>query len=165
MSPKSAGPKGPRPVATNRKARHDYEILDQFEAGIVLAGAEVKSLREGKVQLRDAYARVDNGAVWLLGVHVAPYAFANGFGLVDPDRPRKLLLHRREIEEMASRVSQDALTLVPLSIYFKDGRAKVEIALARGKKTYDKRETLKRQDAERELRAAVVHGQRMYGQR
>src|SRR6202011_6371372 len=129
MSPKSTGP---RPVAQNRKARHDYEILDNFEAGMVLQGSEVKALREGKVQLRDSYARVQDGEVWLHGVHVAPYAFASGFGLVDPVRPRKLLLHRREIAEIAQRTAQDSLTLVPLAIYFKDGRAKVNLALARG---------------------------------
>jgi SsrA-binding protein len=160
MSPKSAGPKGPRPVATNRRARHDYDILEQFEAGIVLAGAEVKSLRDGKVQLRDAFARIDNAAVWLVGVHVAPYAFANGFGLVDPDRPRKLLLHRRQIDELSARVSQDALTLVPLSIYFKDGRAKVDLALARGRRQYDKRHAIAARDADREAARATAAGRR-----
>ena len=157
MSPK---PAGPRPVASNRKARHDYDILDQFEAGVVLAGSEVKSLRLGKVQLRDAYARVDEGAVWLYGVHVAPYAFANGFGVVDPDRPRKLLLHRREIEELHRRVSQEGLTLVPLSIYFKDGRAKVDLALARGRHTYDKRHAMAARDADREAARATAAGRR-----
>jgi SsrA-binding protein len=153
-------PTGPKPVATNRKARHDFDILDQFEAGLVLAGAEVKSLRAGKVQLRDAYARVYDGAVWLHGVHVAPYVFANGFGVVDPDRPRKLLLHRREIEEMHERVSQEGLTLVPLSIYFKDGRAKVDIAVARGRKDYDKRHAIAARDADREAARATAAGRR-----
>ena len=157
MSPK---PAGPRPVASNRKARHDYDILDQFEAGIVLAGAEVKSLREGKVQLRDAYARVDDGAVWLHGVHVAPYAFSNGFGVVDPDRPRKLLLHRREIDELHQRVSQEGLTLVPLSIYFKDGRAKVDLAVARGRRNYDKRHAIAARDADREAARVTAAGRR-----
>ena len=119
----SGRPAGPRPVAQNRKARHDYDILDRFEAGIVLAGSEVKSIRAGKVQLRDSYARVQDGEVWLHGVHVAPYAFSSGFGAVDPDRPRKLLLNRREIQELQERTTQDSLTLVPLSVYFKDGRA------------------------------------------
>src|SRR2546429_9041831 len=104
MSPKTAKGKagkaaGPRPVAQNRKARHDYDVLETFECGIALAGSEVKSLRDGKVQLRDSYARVQDGEVWLYGVHVSPYAFSSGFGAVDPDRRRKLLLHRREIEE------------------------------------------------------------------
>jgi SsrA-binding protein len=152
MSPKSAGP---RPVAQNRKARHDYEILDNFEAGMVLQGSEVKALREGKVQLRDSYARVQDGEVWLHGVHVAPYAFSSGFGLVDPDRPRKLLLHRREIAEIGQRTAQDSLTLVPLAIYFKDGRAKVDLALARGRRQYDKRAAIAARDADREAARAV----------
>ena len=147
---------GGRAVATNRKARHDYEILDTFEAGVALVGSEVKSLRDGKVQLRDAYARVDDGEVWLYGVHVAPYAFASGRDGHDPDRRRKLLLHRREIDELAGRVAQESLTLVPLAIYFKEGRAKVEIAVARGKREYDKRQTLREQqdnrEAQREMR-------------
>ena len=158
MSPKS--PPGPRPVATNRKARHDYDILDNFEAGIVLAGAEVKSLREGKVQLRDAYARVEDGAVWLHGVHVSPYAFSNGFGMVDPDRPRKLLLHRRQIDQLAAKVNQDSLTLVPLSIYFKDGRAKVDLALAKGRRNYDKRHAIAARDADREAARVTAAGRR-----
>lgn len=152
MPSKSAGP---RPVAQNRKARHDYDILDRFEAGLVLAGSEVKSLRAGKVQLRDSYARVQDGEVWLHGVHVAPYAFSAGFGVVDPDRPRKLLLHRREIDELADRTAQESLTLVPLAIYFKDGRAKVEVALARGKRSYDKRQAIAARDAKREAERAL----------
>jgi SsrA-binding protein len=162
MSPKSAS--GPKPVATNRKARHDYDILDEFEAGIMLQGAEVKSMRAGKVQLRDAFARVDDGAVWLVGVHVAPYAFANGFGTVDPDRPRKLLLHRRQIDELTARVHQDSLTLIPLSIYFKDGRAKVNLALARGRRTYDKRHAIAARDADREAARATAAGRRRSSQ-
>jgi SsrA-binding protein len=152
MSPKATGP---RPVAQNRKARHDYEILDNFEAGMVLHGSEVKSLREGKVQLRDSYARVTDGEVWLYGVHVAPYAFSSGFGLVDADRPRKLLLHRREIAEIGQRTAQDSLTLVPLAIYFRDGRAKVDLALARGRRQYDKRAAIAARDADREAERAV----------
>jgi SsrA-binding protein len=147
MSPKSVGP---RPVAQNRKARHDYDILDNFEAGIVLAGSEVKSLREGKVQLRDAFARVIDGEVWLYSAHVAPYAHSSGFGMVDPDRPRKLLLHRREIAELEARTAQESLTLVPLSIFFKDGRAKVDLAVARGRRQYDKRAAIAERDADRE---------------
>ena len=116
-------PKGAdgRPVAQNRRARHDYDIIDTYEAGMVLAGSEVKSLREGKAQLRDSYARVVDSEVWLYGMHIPPYAFASGFGATDPDRRRKLLLHRRQIEELGRRTTQDALTLVPLSVYFKDG--------------------------------------------
>jgi len=141
-------------VAQNRRARHDYEILDTYEAGIVLAGSEVKSLREGKAQLRDSFARVQDGEVWLYGVHVPPYAFASGFGYTDPDRRRKLLLHRRQIDELDRRTSQDSLTLVPLSVYFKDGRAKVSLALARGRKTYDKRHAIAARDADMEARRA-----------
>jgi SsrA-binding protein len=150
---------GPRPVATNRKARHDYEVLDTFECGIALQGSEVKSVRDGKVQLRDAYARVDDGEVWLFGMHISPWVFATGFGAHDPDRRRKLLLHRREIAELAARTSQEGLTLVPLSVYFVDGRAKVELGLARGRKTYDKRHALAERDAAREMsRAASRRG-------
>jgi SsrA-binding protein len=155
MSP-SQKAAGPRPVAQNRKARHDYEILDRYEAGLVLAGSEVKSLRAGKVQLRDSYARVQDGEVWLHGVHIAPYAFSTGFGAVDPDRPRKLLMHRREIDEVGRRTTQDALTLVPLAIYFKDGRAKVDLALGRGRRSYDKRAAIASRDADREAARAFA---------
>jgi SsrA-binding protein len=152
MAQKTAGP---RPVAQNRRARHDYDILEEVEAGIVLAGSEVKSLREGKVQLRDAYARVQDGEVWLHGVHVAPWVYTTGFGTVDPDRPRKLLLHRRQIHDLAVRTSQDSLTLIPLAIYFKDGRAKVDLALARGRRNYDKRHAIAERDAAMEARRAA----------
>src|ERR1700730_11167804 len=147
LAQKSAGP---RPVAQNRKARHDYEILDTFEAGMVLAGSEVKSLRAGKVQLRDSYARVQDGEVWVYGVHVAPYAYSTGFGLVEPERPRKLLLHHREIAELSERTAQESLTLVPLAIYFKDGRAKMDLAVARGRRQYDKRAAIAERDANRD---------------
>lgn len=151
----SARPKGPRLVAQNRKARHDYTVLETFECGIALKGSEVKSLREGHVQLRDAYARVDDGELWLHGVNIAQYTYASGFGAVDPDRKRKLLMHRREIDRLAGRTQQESLTLVPLSIYFKEGRAKIEIALARGRKTYDKRHAIAARDAEREADRAI----------
>ena len=118
-----------RHVARNRRARHDYDILEVYECGIALKGAEVKSLRLGQASLQDAYARIEDGELWLLGAHLAPYEYASGFGRFEPNRPRKLLLHRREIDELGGRVAQKALTLVPLSIYFKDGRAKVELAL------------------------------------
>jgi len=155
MAKKSAGP---RPVAQNRKARHDYEILDTFEAGMVLAGSEVKALRLGKVQLRDSYARVQDGEVWVYGVHVAPYAYSTGFGLVDPERPRKLLLHHREIAELSQRTAQESLTLVPLAIYFKDGRAKMDLAVARGRRQYDKRAAVAARDADREAERAQREG-------
>lgn len=153
VKPTSGGADG-RPVAQNRRARYDYDILETYEAGIVLAGSEVKSLREGKAQLRDSFARVQDGEVWLYGVHVPPYAFAAGFGATDPDRRRKLLLHRRQIEELDRRTGQDSLTLVPLSVYFKDGRAKVNLALARGRKRYDKRHAIAARDANLEARRA-----------
>ena len=145
---------GSRPVAQNRRARHDYDILETYEAGIVLVGSEVKSLRAGKAQLRDSYARVQDGELWLYGVHIPPYAFASGFGATDPDRRRKLLLHRREIDEIFRRTSQDSLTIVPLSVYFKEGHAKVDIAVARGRKLYDKRHALAERDADMEVRRA-----------
>ena len=144
-------PKDTKLVAQNRKARHDFDILDVFECGIALQGSEVKSLRAAQVQMREAFARVDDGEVWLHGVHIAPYSFATGVGAHDPDRKRKLLLHRREIGELLQRTQQEGLTLVPLSIYFNGrGRAKVELALARGKKVHDKRETVKERDWKRE---------------
>ena len=137
-------------VASNRRARHDYDILETFEAGIALVGGEVKAMRAGQVQLKDSYARVDRGQAWLLGVHVAPYVYSNGFGSYEPERPRKLLLHRREIDELAGRSQQEALTIIPLSIYFKEGRAKVELGLARGRKSYDKRHVIAARDAARD---------------
>ncbi len=148
-------PKGTKVIAQNRKARHDYTVLDTFECGIALKGSEVKSLRLGQVQLRDAYARVDSGEMWLHGMHVAPYTQASSWGVVDPDRARKLLMHRREINELAARTQQESLTLVPLSMYFLDGRAKVELALARGRHTYDKRHAIAERDAKREADRAV----------
>jgi SsrA-binding protein len=147
---------GPRPVASNRRARHDYEILDTFECGLALQGSEVKSIREGKVQMREAYARVDDGEVWVFSMHVSPWAYAQGFGAHDPERKRKLLLHRREIETLAARTAQEGLTLVPLSIYFVDGRAKLELGLARGRKTYDKRHALAERDASREMQRLIA---------
>ena len=149
-------------MAQNRRARHDYEVIETFECGIALQGSEVKSLRGAKVQLRDAYARVENGELWLFGVHVSPYAFSSGSTGHDPDRRRKLLLHRRQIDELAGRTRQEGLTLVPLAIYFKDGRAKVELALARGRKSYDKRHSIAARDAAREVERASA-GRRREG--
>ncbi len=139
-----------RQVARNRRARHDYDILETVECGIALQGSEVKSLRAGRVSLQDAYARIERGEAWLLGVHIPPYAHASGFGAHEPDRPRKLLLHRTQIDELLGRTQQQSLTLVPLSIYFKEGKAKVELALARGRRQYDKRHAIAARDAERE---------------
>lgn len=151
---------GDRIVATNRRARHDYEVLETIEAGIVLQGSEVKSLRDGKAQLADAYARVDDGELWLFGVHIPPWQFASGWGAHDPDRKRKLLVHRKQIDELMGRTQQQSLTLVPLSLYFKDGKAKVQLAVARGKKLYDKRQAMLTRDAEREAARAVRNAQR-----
>jgi SsrA-binding protein len=137
-------------VARNRRARHEYDVLETFECGIALQGSEVKSLRAGRVSLADSYARVEGGEAWLLGVHVPPYEHASGFGAHEPDRRRKLLLHRDEIDELMGRTQQQSLTLVPLSIYFKEGRAKVELALARGRRLYDKRRAIANRDADRE---------------
>jgi SsrA-binding protein len=143
-------PKGTKAVASNRRARHEYAILDVVEAGLVLHGSEVKSLREGQVQLADGYARIRDGEVWIEGIHIAPYGFAHGFGSHLPDRPRKLLLHAEEIRRLKSRVDQEKLSLVPLSIYFKDGRAKVELALAKGRKSQDRRQAIAERDAKLE---------------
>ena len=142
-------------VAQNRRARHDYDILETVEAGISLLGSEVKSLREGKAQLRDAYARVDDGEMYLFAMHIPPWVFATGFGAHDPERRRKLLLHRREIEDLGDQVARQGLTLVPLALYFKGGRAKVEIGLAKGRHTYDKRHALAARDARREEERAL----------
>jgi SsrA-binding protein len=142
-------------VAQNRRARHDYDIIGTYEAGIVLVGSEVKSFREGKVQLRDSFARAQDGEMWLHGMHVSPYGHASAFGMSDPDRSRKLLLHRREIDELVRQTRQGPLTLVPLSAYFKDGRAKVELALARGRKDYDKRRAIADREAQMEAKRAM----------
>ncbi|HHW39663.1 MAG TPA: SsrA-binding protein SmpB [Syntrophomonadaceae bacterium] len=137
-------------VAENRKARHDYFIEETYEAGIALAGTEVKSLRAGKASLRDSYAEVSNGEVFVHNMHISPYEKGNRFNR-DPKRPRKLLLHKQEIRRLLGQTTQKGYTLIPLRIYFKRGKAKVEIALARGKKLYDKRESIARRDAQREI--------------
>ncbi len=141
-------------VATNRKARFEYEILETVEAGIALLGPEVKSLRAGKANLADAYAVVRRGEVFLVGAHVSPYAQASREN-PDPRRERKLLLHRAEIARLAGKVAERGLTLVPLGLYFREGRAKVELALARGRRRYDKREAIRRREQDRELRRVV----------
>jgi SsrA-binding protein len=141
-------------VTTNRRARHDHEILETFEAGLVLLGSEVKSLRDGRANLKDSYAVVRDGELWLVAAHISPYSFARGGGH-DPERDRKLLLHRREIERLASKLAEKGLTLIPLRIYFKDGKAKVELGLARGKRLYDKRQALKAKEQRREMERAL----------
>ena len=161
VSKKSGGSKtakadsrrGDQVVITNRRARYDYHILETWECGIVLAGAEVKSIRDSRANLQDSYARVEDHEVWLHGMHVSPYAYSRGD--LDPVRKRKLLLHHREIDEIERGVSEKGVTLVPMRVYFKDGRAKVEIAMARGKKAYDKRQSLAERDAKRETERAM----------
>lgn len=138
-------------IAQNRKARHDYLIEDTVEAGLVLVGTEVKSCRDGKVSLSDAYAMVRDGEAWLMQCHISPYSHGNRANH-DPTRPRKLLLNRGEIDRLAAKVAQEGRTLVPLRVYFKHGLAKAEIAVARGKKAYDKRATQATRDAERQMR-------------
>ena len=137
------------PVARNRKARHEYEILDTIEAGLVLHGVEVKSVREGKVNLQDGWATVDRGEAWLHGVHISPYDPAGRWN-VDPVRTRKLLLSRDQIRDLAARVFEKGLTLVPLDLHFRNGFAKVTLAVARGRKKHDKREAIRRREQERE---------------
>jgi SsrA-binding protein len=148
-------PTGTKLVASNRKARRDYAILETVEAGMVLHGSEVKSLREGHVQMADAFARVRNGEVWMEGVHIAPYKFATGVGAHDPDRPRKLLLHRKEIARLATQVDLERVSLVPLALYFKDGRAKVEIGIGKGRTKGDKRQAMAERDSKREIDRAM----------
>jgi SsrA-binding protein len=145
---------GRKVVATNRKARHEYEILERFEAGLVLRGPEVKSVRDGKVGFQDAFARVEKGEAWLYDLHISPYEQANRFN-EDPLRPRKLLLNRDEIRRLIGKVEEKGLTLIPIELYFRRGYAKVTLALARGRKLYDKREKLKKDAQEREARRAV----------
>ena len=141
-------------IAENRKAFHDYHIIETFEAGLVLRGTEVKAIREGRVNLRDSYARFEGGEPFVYNVHISPYSH-RGYADHEPLRPRKLLLHRDEIRKLLGKTVEKGLTIVPLRLYFKNGRVKVAVSLVKGKKEHDKRETIKRRDAERETRAAV----------
>ncbi len=141
-------------VAVNRKALHDYEILDRIEAGLVLSGSEIKSIREGKVSLQEAFARPERGELWLLGAHIAQYKSASYLGH-EPARPRKLLLHRAQIRELRAELEQGGLTLVPLRLYLKDGVAKVELGLAKGRRQYDKRQVIAKREAERDMQRAL----------
>jgi SsrA-binding protein len=136
-------------VATNRKARFEYQLLETFEAGLVLKGTEIKSIRRGQISLQEAYVRTDGKQAWLVGAHIAPYEHASAFQH-DPDREKKLLLNKREIRELYDAVRIKGLTIIPVRVYLKGGRAKVEIAIAKGKKKYDKREAIKKRDFERE---------------
>lgn len=149
-----SGSDGRKVVARNRKARHEFDILETFEAGLVLKGPEVKSLREGNVSFQDAFAMVENGELWLYNLHISPYEPANREN-VDPTRTRKLLLRKHEIAELAEKVHQKGLTLVPLDLYFRRGYAKITLAVAQGRKLHDKREKLKRKTMEREAERAM----------
>jgi SsrA-binding protein len=137
-------------VATNRKAKHDYFLFDHLEAGLVLQGSEIKSIRTGRISLKEAYVLVDGQEAWLMDAHIAPYEQASYFNH-DPRRPRKLLLNRREINRLWDEVRKKGTTVIPLSVYLKNGRAKIEIAVAKGKKQYDKRQTIAKRDAERDI--------------
>ena len=141
-------------IADNRKARHDYHLFDTYEAGVVLLGTEVKAIREGRVNLRDAYGRVENGEVFLYNVHISPYSH-RGYATHEPLRRRKLLLNRAEIRKLIGKMVERGFTLVPVRMYFKNGRVKVAVSVAKGKKSYDKRETIRRREIDRETRAMV----------
>jgi SsrA-binding protein len=149
-----ARPSGIKPIAENRRARHDYNLLDRFEAGLQLTGTEVKSLRDGRVTLAQAYADLRDGEVWLIGAHIDEYAQGN-VANHEPERDRKLLLHRREIESLIGQVQQKGLTLVPTRLYFKNGRAKLELAVARGKEQRDNRRDIAKRDADRDIERAL----------
>ena len=141
-------------IAENRKAFHDFHILETFEAGVVLQGTEVKAIREGNVNLRDSFARVESGEIWMYNVHINPYSH-RGYADHEPTRRRKLLLHRQEIRKLIGKTVERGMTLVPTRLYFKNGHVKVALGLAKGKKAHDKRETIKRREADRETRAAL----------
>src|SRR5258706_6476327 len=154
MADKTEREKAQSSIAENRKAAHDFHLLDAFEAGIALLGTEVKAIREGRVNLRDSFARVEDGEVYLYNVNISPYSH-RGYADHEPLRRRKLLLHRDEIRKLIGKTVEKGMTLVPVRLYFKNGRVKVSVSLAKGKKDYDKRETIKRRETERETRAAV----------
>jgi SsrA-binding protein len=154
MAEKTARELAQSSIAENRKAHHDFHLLESFEAGIVLVGTEVKAIREGRVNLRDSFARVEDGEVFLYNVNISPYSH-RGYADHEPLRRRKLLLHREEIRKLIGKTVERGMTLVPTRLYFKNGRVKVSVSLAKGKKEFDKRETIKRREADRETRAAV----------
>ena len=156
---KTAREEAQKNIAENRKAFHDYHILETFEAGVALLGTEVKAIREGSVNLRDSFARVEEGEVWIYNVHINPYSH-RGYADHEPTRKRKLLLHRQEIRKLIGKTVEKGMTLVPTRMYFKNGHVKVAIGLAKGKKAHDKRETIKRREADRETRAAVKERRR-----
>jgi SsrA-binding protein len=154
MAEKTEREKAQSSVAENRKAFHDFHLMETFEAGLVLLGTEVKAIREGRVNLRDSFARVEDGEVFLYNVNISPYSH-RGYADHEPLRRRKLLLHRSEIKKLIGKTVEKGMTLVPIRLYFKNGRVKVAVSLAKGKKDYDKRETIKRREADRETRAAI----------
>ena len=154
MAAKKSEAPGEQVVCVNRQARHNYFIDETYEAGLILVGSEVKSLRDGKANLVDSYARIQKGEAFLVNTHISPYAGANRFNH-EPTRTRKLLLHKAEINRLAGKAQEKGLTLVPTKMYFKNGRVKVELAIAKGKKLYDKRETERRREADREARAML----------
>jgi SsrA-binding protein len=154
MAEKTEREKAQSSIAENRKAFHDFHLMETFEAGLVLLGTEVKAIREGRVNLRDSFARVEDGEVFLYNVNISPYSH-RGYADHEPLRRRKLLLHRSEIKKLIGKTVEKGMTLVPVRLYFKNGRVKVAVSLAKGKKDYDKRETIKRREADRETRAAI----------
>jgi len=154
MTEKTDREKAQSSIAENRKAFHDFHLMETFEAGLVLLGTEVKAIREGRVNLRDSFARVEDGEVYLYNVHISPYSH-RGYADHEPLRRRKLLLHRDEIRKLISKTVEKGMTLVPVRLYFKNGRVKVAVSLAKGKKDYDKRETIRRREVDRETRAAI----------
>ncbi|MBI3491197.1 MAG: SsrA-binding protein SmpB [Acidobacteria bacterium] len=154
MTEKTEREKAQSSIAENRKAFHDFHLLETFEAGLVLLGTEVKAIREGRVNLRDSFARVEDGEVYLYNVNISPYSH-RGYADHEPLRRRKLLLRREEIRKLIGKTVEKGMTLVPVRLYFKNGRVKVAVSLAKGKKSYDKRETIKRREADRETRAAI----------
>jgi SsrA-binding protein len=156
---KTAREEAQKNIAENRKAFHDYHIVESFEAGIVLVGTEVKAIREGSANLRDSFARVEDGEIWVYNIHINPYSH-RGYADHEPTRRRKLLLHRSEIRKLIGKTVEKGMTLVPTRLYFDHGHVKVTLALARGKQAHDKRETIKRREADRETRAAVKERQR-----
>jgi SsrA-binding protein len=146
---------GIKVISKNRQASHDYHLEEPFEAGIALTGSEIKSIRNHQINLRDGFVQEKGGELWLMGVHITPYKQSGIYGYTEAERPRKLLLHKREITEIMSRIRERGYTCVPTMVYLKKGKAKVEIALARGKKQYDKREAIAKRDADREIRQAL----------
>ncbi|MGB1286981.1 MAG: SsrA-binding protein SmpB [Aggregatilineales bacterium] len=146
---------GRKIITRNRKASHDYHLMDRYDAGLVLMGSEIKSIRDNRINLKDGFVQEKGSELWLMNVHISPYKQAKTFGHSNPIRPRKLLLHRREINQIIGKIRESGYTAVPVVVYLENGRAKVEVALAKGKKQYDKRETIAKRDADRQIRRAL----------